>query len=539
MIRTLPSLQAKPNAFFGFGKKPSFPWSVIFIFALSGFSLIGNAYYRIDSLQHQAHNFYHSYLLKIGLTDNFFIFYFFGLEALVALGFAITGLLIVWQRSRSRVAFFIASVLVTYGVTIPPSMHSITVNLPELPLPLRLMRGVGLGLFMILFYVFPNGRFTPPWSLGLAVAIGVWSLTWPFYEPLNPYHWPEPWPFVILGVIFGTGIIAQLYRYFQISRPEERQQAKWAVFGLTLSVIGDFLTHLPWALWRLEEGPDWFPLLVHHPFFIATQLLIPLSIGVSILKFGLWEIDFIIDRTLVYTLISTFLAVVWAVLVKVLEVTFIHFIGRGALPLATGAAVLVAFLAFKPTYNRLEAWSHRFNPQRIDFTREFIEFLPNISNVIALEDLTQVLAQRTVALSKTEYGGVFLKNNRDWVLKSVEKISLQASQNYSIAPEYLAQLEKGVALQPAEGNLFSLLIPLALPREKQVELVGILGLGPRENGRGYSSDDRHALQILGRQAGVALYIAQLNEQRRDDQREQIAALQAQLRQLRSELKSNS
>ena len=64
------------------------------------------------------------------------------------------------------------------------------------------------------------------------------------------------------------------------------------VFGLTAAVIGDFTTHIAWYIFpSLQQGSDWLILFIHQPFFIVSQLLVPLSIGFSILRLGLWEID--------------------------------------------------------------------------------------------------------------------------------------------------------------------------------------------------------------------------------------------------------
>ncbi len=59
--------------------------------------------------------------------------------------------------------------------------------------------------------------------------------------------------------------------------------------------------------------------------------------------------------------------------------------------------------------------------------------------------------------------------------------------------------------------MFSILIPLSLPRKIKPELLGILALGNRTNGRGYSFEEKSALKKLGKEAGLAIYIAQLNK----------------------------
>lgn len=504
-------------------------WVLLTTLLISSVSFVGNAYYRLQSLQEQVQQYYHPYLANLGLTDNFYIVYFFALEVIVALGFTVTGIIIIWQRSNMRIAIFTAITLMLYGITIPPSMHALVVNLPQLPLPLRLIRGVGLGLFVILFYIFPTGRFVPRWTGIMAVSIAVWSLVWPFYAPANPYLGHNLWPFFVLSLIFGTGVLAQLYRYFRVVDQEQKQQTKWVVFGLTVSVLGDFITHVPWHLWHLQHGSDLLFLLIHHPFFALSQLLVPLSIGFSILKYGLWEIDFILNRTLVYGLITTFMAVVWAITVKTLEQILLEVVGRGALPLATGGAVLVGILVFRPAYNWLEAWSNRFNPQKIDFSHEFVEFLPDVRNVISLTDMVRVLVSHTVNLTQANYGALFLyDSDRNLQLVDVQNMTPDSMNTWRFDPILLEPLQQGYVIQRAPDCLFTNLIPLLLPREKQPELIGLLALGPRQNHKGYSTQERNTFKALSKEAGIALYIAQLNANRRGDLKNQLAILQERL-----------
>lgn len=214
------------------------------VFLVSVVAAVGNAYMRFQALRQEAQMYYQPLLAQANLTSTFHIVYFLTLEIAVALAFALTGLIIAWHKPATRMTIFAASALMLYGVTIPPPMHALVVNLPFLPLPLRFIRGLGLGLFVSFFYIFPNGRFTPRWTLGLAVALGTWSLIWPFYSPLNPYTLPGMLPFFVLSACLGTGAVAQLYRYFR-SSPEGKQQTKWVVFGLTASVLGDLITHSP------------------------------------------------------------------------------------------------------------------------------------------------------------------------------------------------------------------------------------------------------------------------------------------------------
>lgn len=489
--------------------------TILIFLAVSIMAAFASASARIEALLRDATQFYQPYLTQFRLTENFHVMYFLSLEGIVAVTFAVTGLAIAWHRPVTKMTLLAAIALMLYGVTIPPPMHALVVNLPALPLPLRIIRALGLSLFVIFLYLFPNGQFVPRWTKGLAIAVATWSLIWPFYYPLNPYSWGGMWSFFFLTGLFATGVFAQLYRYFRLADPTQQQQTKWIVFGVTASVIGDFVTHAPWEFLHLQPGSDWYMLLIHHPFFVVSQLLVPCSIAFSIMSYGLWEIDFIVNRTLLYGLLTAFLTMIWVSSVKLLEEFLVGFIGIGAVPLAAGGAALAATIAailFKPVSTRLQNLISRYiKDYTLDFSKEFVELLPDVRNMISLRDLATVLTTRTVEMVETAYGALYLFDV-DGHLQLIQSHQLDSSrsQSWELTPQAKEQLHRCEVVEQSPDQLFPALVPLSLPRQKP-ELLGVLGLGYRTNGRGYSREERLALKDLGQQAGLALYVAQLNQ----------------------------
>lgn len=80
------------------------------------------------------------------------------------------------------------------------------------------------------------------------------------------------------------------------------------------------------------------------------------------------------------------------------------------------------------------------------------------------------------------------------------------SRTLKLTAKAQTELEKGKVLSQEP---FNLLVPLYVPRLREKEVVGVLGIGLRKNGRGYSTDDRRALVELGGEVGTAIYAAQL------------------------------
>jgi GAF domain-containing protein len=285
------------------------------------------------------------------------------------------------------------------------------------------------------------------------------------------------------------------------------------VFGVTISVLGDFISHIPWYLWPLQEGADWRILFLHHPFFIMSQLLVPLSIGVSISRFGLWEIDFIINQTLIYGLLMTLVAAGWATIAKILELLFGEALGESAAPLATGLAVLVVGLAFGTTRKYLETLvNHHFFPNKVNPSRDFVEFLPEARSTIGSSELLEILLCRTLERFKITHGVVLLGNIEDKQpqLVSVSNIEPETVESLEWGDQVLSQIYQGSVMRQPDDRVFPLLVPLVLRRTKQLELLGVLALGPLQNGRQYSLNELWMFKQLASQAGTAIYISQLN-----------------------------
>jgi GAF domain-containing protein len=513
-------------------------WMVFFILGISLIAGVVTIAVRFEHLHYLAATYYHPYLVRAGFSDNFYVWYLLLPEILLALSFAATGAIIALHRPATWMTIFVAIALILFGVSVPPPLHALVVQQGALALPLQLLHYIGLALFIIFFYVFPDGRFVPRWTQICAIALVGWAVLCPFFPVLNPYQLPRPFPFVVLSGLLFTGVAAQLYRYFRLTAPDQQQQTKWVVFGITISVLGDFITHIPWYLWSLEEGPDWQILFLHHPFFIASQLLVPLSIGVSISRFGLWEIDFIINQTLIYGLLMTLVAAGWATIAKMLELLFSDALGESAAPLATGLAVLVVGLAFGTTRKYLETLvNHYFFPSKVNPSRDFVEFLPEARSTIGSSELLEILLYRTLERFKITHGVVLLGNIEEEQpqLVSVGDIEPETVELLEWDDQLLNQIHQGSVMRRPNDQFFPLLVPLVLRRTKQPELLGVLALGPLKNGRQYSLNELWMFKQLASQAGTAIYISQLNAANYQTLKQKINILEQRITSLSEEI----
>lgn len=262
----------------------------------------------------------------------------------------------------------------------------------------------------------------------------------------------------------------------------------------------------------------------------------PLSIGVSILHFGLWEIDFIINQSLIYGLLTTFLAAGWATIAKLLEGLFTRALGPSAIPLATGFAVLVVGLAFGATRKYLETFiNHYFYPNKVNLSRDFVEILPEARSTISTSDLLEILIIRILEMFDITHGAVFLyDDDQQSQFVSVGNIEMETMKLFAYDAPLLNQVRQSSVVKRPDDHIFPLLIPLVLRQTKQSKFIGVLALGPLQKGRGYSLDELWTFKRFASQAGTAIYIAQLNTAKYQELQQKITAIEQQINSLKSQ-----
>jgi hypothetical protein len=190
--------------------------------------------------------------------------------------------------------------------------------------------------------------------------------------------------FVLLMLLCAGSVVARFRRAGGV----ERQQLKWFAYGAgQLAVLFALAVGLP-GLWN-----RWVPLPVGDLVFGISFALIPVTIGIAILRYRLYDIDRLIHRTLVYGLLTALLAAVYAGLVLSLGQLFG---GIGAEPpswVVAGATLAVAAL-FQPARRRIQqAVDQRFNRRRYDTTKTIEAFSARLRHHVDLDTLTSELLE--------------------------------------------------------------------------------------------------------------------------------------------------
>jgi hypothetical protein len=319
-------------------------------------------------------------------------------DVLNILGCSSIAVIVFWRVSREWIAMFVALVLVIYGIWVTRPVDALVMASPALHVAMDYFRAFG-QIFTLLFgYLFPSGRFVPRWTRWLAVLWIVATLIWLWFPaaPLNMIHTPLQLPlpvFLLFLAWLGTGLFSQIYRYAYVSTPIQRQQTKWVMFGATASLLGYIAFFLPGLLFQPFYEPGTVRvlyILIGVPVYYAFALLLPLSIGFSIMRYRLWDIDFLINRTLVYSLLTGLLFLVYFGLVISLQL-LLSGVTAGSTVAEVGSTLVTAAL-FQPLRHALQSLiDRRFYRQKYNATRALAAFSTTLRQEIDLEQLRERL----------------------------------------------------------------------------------------------------------------------------------------------------
>jgi hypothetical protein len=211
---------------------------------------------------------------------------------------------------------------------------------------------IGYVAWMLFFYLFLSGRFVPRWTRWVALLwvffLGLWNFT-----PFGPPTWLLSLFNASILVLCGSFPVAQLHRYARVSDAFEREQTKWVVFGVAVAVVGVLATNFTVGA-AVDLRPAEVSRRMLSMFLMdAFMLVLPISIGIAVLRSRLFDIDVVINRTPVYGSLTLMLALVYFSVVTASQALFRTLTGQEQLP------QLAIVALFDPLRRRIQGFIDR------------------------------------------------------------------------------------------------------------------------------------------------------------------------------------
>ncbi len=441
-------------------------------------------------------------LETVGMTLSELVTLLIAIDILIALVFTTCAIVIFIRKPNDPFTIFVTIMLVAFGTaTFTGGLSGIAVAYPQFRWLTQTISMIGSVAILVFFYVFPNGRFVPRWTFAVFVGWFLYQLP-RYYLPnsaLPLYGNPLIYNLLFLG-FFLSGVAAQIYRYTRISNVIERLQTKWVMYGMTTG-MGCYLAIRMLSL--LVTDPNGSGLLISLGIVITATffiLLIPLSITVAVIRYRLWDINPIINRTLVYGALS-FLTIAFYVLT----------VGGFALYFKNNETnIVISFLAtgvvailFEPLRQRLQRGVNRLMyGERDDPATVLTRLSQRLDSALVPDSVLQTIVETLAQTLRLPYAAIALSEEE---------------------PRFASSRE----LPPSEL--------VHLPLTYHAERVGELILAPRAVGEAFSPADMKLINLIAQQAGVAAYTVRLNKDLQRSRERLVTAQEEERRRLRRDL----
>jgi two-component system, NarL family, sensor kinase len=307
-------------------------------------------------------------------------------------------------------------------------------------------------------------------------------------------------PLLLVGV-FGS--IASIIVRFRGAVGIERAQLKWLAVAGVVAIVSNILGGIPWWLWGDNPVTRELSIVITD----ITVVTIVVATGFAILRYSLWDIHIVVNRTLVYGSLTAFVIGLYVVIVGSLG-TLLQ--TGGNLPVSLFGTGIIA-VSFQPLRERLQRTVNRLMYGERD---DPYALLGRLS-----EQLEVVTASQSVLPTIVETVAEALK------LPYVA-IALKEGEQFAIAAEYI---RSSMAASNDKDNM------KILPLIYQLETIGQLLLVPRASGEAFSQTDRRLLETIARQAGVAAYNVRLTQDLQRSRERLVTTREEERRRLRRDL----
>ena len=395
-----------------------------------------------------------------------------------ALIHAIVSIIIFWQKSSEPLAYYVSIMLATFGLVSFMDVVSALEEYSILHLVGQIIQYIGTVTVGWFAYLFPDGRFVPSWT---RYAAGLW-MVWHFWIMLvstfmiQVPSWVPPFE-TLLTIGFVTSWIgAQVIRYRNTSSPVQLQQTKWVVMGLSVAMAG-------WLLSTFLIQPamnDILAIELRATLQVIFLLCIPVSIAFAIFRYRLWDIDLLVNRTLVYAVLSLIVAALYVLIVSSLGWVFRS---DGNFYISLFATAIIAVL-FQPLRDVLQANVNRFLYGERDEPATVVARLGQLLEAsIAPEKVLPAVVETAAQALNVSYASIAIREND----------LFKPAASYGQRPD----------------DSFGL---LELPLTYQAESVGRLTMAPRSPNEAFSPADKRLLAMIAQQAGAAAYAVRLTYQ---------------------------
>ena len=451
----------------------------------------------------------------------------------VALIFFVIGFFVFWQKPEDRRAqvFYIMSLVAATSYFLDTVMQadSITaIGLSSVSIVREVTRGdffIISGLFFLatLFHlslIFPKERkivqenqyiipiiYVLPVLSVIAVSLFRKFNISPTFRPVIEAL------LILLLISYPIGTFVALGRSYRNSGIEEKRQVRWPLWGTILAVVGVFLPLLVFEL--LEEFfGGYLSSVIFDEIGKAFFLLIPISFAFAILKYRLMDIDLIIKKTIVYSVVSSITVALYFSLVRGLGTWLANFAEVNSEFLKFFFTLAIAAVLLPVRTRVLRFVDRRFFKKKFDYPKALSIISNQISEGNDLQKMLQQTAEQLVLTMQIRTTVIFLKNSRDksfWARAKIgvpdevlDKLKFEQQSKVLQLLEKMIDVPKQDFPDDERRKLRKIGSALLIPFKQKGELLGFLSLSYKLPKEDFDTEDKDFLYSVATQIAVGI-----------------------------------
>jgi len=400
-------------------------------------------------------------------------------SALLCLGMAF---LLFKQKRHDAMALYVSFYVLTYGIVMSGPLENLSPLFPGiLDLATGWIQPVLLAAPTVwLILLLPDGRLVPSWSrwIGLLSIASLGIL--PFLDAQSVATASTLPAQIMYGIWLGlyvSAFAAQVYRYRRISTPTQRMQTRWIVFGFIVWICLIVLQSVPYVyLGSLPPGaplPDWAAAPAARWWVVMA--IIPATLSISVLRHRLYDIDLIINRTLVYGALTAILAGLYSGSISLFQKLFIAVTGE-----KSDAAIVITTLILASTFTPIKTRLQAVVDRRFRDTHDPL--------------------QRLSEFSKEIEAGIWVVSRR----RALERLLEEGMAALNAAGGRVSRVEGSMEQVVATRGQWLDDCRLTVPVAADGRLEGWIAFGPRLNEAAYEGEDARALTLAAEAVAHAL-----------------------------------
>ena len=323
----------------------------------------------------------------LGLPTLFQLVVDYGVDLLLIFGFSVIGGILIINRSDDWFAIFTSLFLITFGVRVTNLANIIasTKGYETSGGLILAMGDIGIVLFSMLF---PDGKFVPRWAKFIAPLLIV-SMLGIYIFPNAPFFWNTIGRgnyLLVTTTWYIVGLLIAVYRYKHHATLAQKQQVRWAFIGIMGPFLWFLIFQVLFSYISVGDGTTLLAIsfqIVSRLAGIFLFLMLPLFITISIARAKLFDIDLIINRSLVYGILTIGLGLTFALVLGLISVIFksIHQ-GDQSFLVATVLSVSAGAL-FQPARKKLQRFvDHFFYHINIDYQKTPVQIRAESETIV-------------------------------------------------------------------------------------------------------------------------------------------------------------